>query len=73
MGVYSESLAVFLQDDQGFFSKTRQRVGLKPAEIYFIVMGIEKKGLISKTLGDNVVGSVLKRSMVPVLVVPFSN
>ena len=38
----------------------------------FIVMGLEKKGLIAKTMGDNLVGSVLKRSIIPVLVVPFS-
>ena len=38
----------------------------------FIVMGCEKKGRIAKTMGDNIVGSVIKRSSVPVLVIPYS-
>jgi len=38
----------------------------------FIVMGCEQKGRIAKTMGDNIVGSVIKRSSVPVLVIPYS-
>ena len=37
----------------------------------FIVMGCEQKGFVAKAMGDNVIGKVLKRSSVPVLIVPF--
>ena len=37
----------------------------------YIVMGCKQKGFIEKTMGDNVIRKVLKRSAVPVLVVPF--
>ena len=37
----------------------------------YIAMGCKQKGFIEKTMGDNVVRKVLKRSAVPVLVVPF--
>lgn len=34
MAVYTRSLSVFIQDDQGFFLKEKQSVALKPAEIW---------------------------------------
>ncbi len=34
MAVYTDSLAVFLQDEDGFFSKKKLNVSLKPAEIW---------------------------------------
>ena len=37
-----------------------------------IVMGCKQKGLIEKTMGDKVIRKLLKRSSVPVLIVPFS-
>jgi nucleotide-binding universal stress UspA family protein len=37
-----------------------------------IVMGCRKQGVISSTVGDNVVRKLLKKSEIPVLVVPFS-
>lgn len=37
-----------------------------------IVMGYENKGLIGKVMGNNLVGKVIKRSGVPVFVIPFS-
>lgn len=42
-------------------------------ECNFIVMGYKKKGRIAKVMGDNVVTKVIKKSNVPVLVVPISN
>ncbi|MCH8019858.1 hypothetical protein IH785_08355 [candidate division KSB1 bacterium] len=34
MAAYTGSLAIFLQDERGFFSKKKQSVALKPAEIW---------------------------------------
>ncbi len=38
-----------------------------------IVMGCKQRGLLAKAMGDNLVRKVLKRSQVPVFVVPFSD
>lgn len=37
----------------------------------YIVMGCRQQGLLSEVMGDHLVKKVLKRSSVPVLVVPF--
>jgi len=38
-----------------------------------IVMGCAKQGFLSGALGDNILRKVLKRSTIPVLVVPFAD
>ncbi|MBU2453672.1 MAG: universal stress protein, partial [Proteobacteria bacterium] len=37
-----------------------------------IVMGCKQQGLFAEAMGDHVVRKVLKRSQVPVFIVPFS-
>ncbi|MCP4722733.1 MAG: universal stress protein [Desulfobacteraceae bacterium] len=37
-----------------------------------IVMGYKNKGVIGKAIGNNLVGKVIKRSDVPIFVIPFS-
>ncbi len=39
---------------------------------HMIVMGCKKQGILAETMGNNVVRKVLKRSSMPVFVVPFS-
>ncbi len=41
-------------------------------ECDMIVMGCKQQGLLAETMGDNVVRKVLKRSSVPVFVVPLA-
>ena len=37
----------------------------------FIVMGSRQQGLLAEAIGDNLVKKVIKRSRIPVFVVPF--
>ena len=44
----------------------------KEEECDLIVMGCKQQGMLAETMGDHVVRKVLKRSSVPVYIVPFS-
>lgn len=44
----------------------------KEEDCNLIVMGCKQKGLLAEAMGDHVVRKVLKRSSVPVFIVPFA-
>ncbi|MCK5695669.1 MAG: universal stress protein [Desulfobacula sp.] len=45
---------------------------VKEEECNLIVMGCKQQGLLAEAIGDNVIRKVLKRSDVPVFIVPFA-